>query len=82
MLCFVAADPKQQKLLEAEWLAKLEEEEIENLEKALAEEKKAREADKKALAEEKKARAEDKKIIAELQRKLAKLEEKPNHPTF
>ena len=38
----VAADPEHQRMLEAEWLAKLEEEEVENLEKELAEERKAR----------------------------------------
>ena len=70
MLCYVAADPEHQKMLEAEWLAKLEEEEVENLEKELAEERKAREAKEKALAEKEKE-------IAELRRQLAKLQETP-----
>ena len=84
VLCYVAADPEHQKMLEAEWLAKLEEEEVENLEKELAEEKKALAEEKKALAEEKKAHAEEKKARekaekenAELRRQLAKLQDNP-----
>ena len=65
MLCYVAADPEHQKMLEAEWLAKLEEEEVENLEKE--------------LAEEKKALAEAEKENAELRRQLAKLQETPKY---
>jgi hypothetical protein len=81
VLCYVAADPQQQKLLEAEWFAKSEEEEFENMEKELAEkkmelaEKKMELAEKKIeLTAEKNARKAAEKENADLRRQLAKLQ--------
>jgi len=74
VLCYVAADPEHQKLLEAEWLAKLEEEEYENMEKTLAENKKKLAEKEEALAAEKKARKSMEKENADLRRQLAELQ--------
>ena len=60
----VAADPKERRKIEQEWLAMKDEEGYEQVLKALAEER-------KALAEERKARAKDKKTIAKKDKALA-----------
>jgi hypothetical protein len=75
VLSYVAADPEQQKLLEAEWLAKSEEEEIENMEKELAENKKELAESKKTIAKKDETIAKKEKENADLRRQLAKLQE-------
>ena len=71
ILRHVAADPKERRALEAEWLAMKDEEEYEQALKTIEENRKTIEENQKTIAENRKIIAENQKTIAEDQKTIA-----------
>ena len=76
ILRHVAADPKERRSLEAEWLAMKDEEEHEKMLKALEEERKKNAKNAKTIAEKTKTIAEKTKTIATRDKTIEDLEAK------